>query len=361
MRVQVQGDPEELAVFRELVEAYDGGEVELVEVGDRKDHLAKLASGAAAGKLPDAFLINHRYVTKLAERLVAPEVDETAYHPVALDAFRVGGTLLCVPQNVSSLVVYVNTRKLRDVPDGWSFDELLATARRVQGEDEFAIAMEPDTIRMAPFVWGAGGELVDAGATRFTLDTPAARRGLEALASLVESGLAPGRSDNEALPPDERFARGEVALYLSSRRDVPVFRAASDLDFDVAPFPVIEEPAAVLHSDGLCVTEGPRSEAAAAFVRYALGPEGQAILARGGRTVPSLKAVAESEAFLGGEEPRSNQVFLDAVDVMRRLPNTPNWSRTEEAVDLAVEGLYYGELTVGDAIERIETETAGGL
>jgi multiple sugar transport system substrate-binding protein len=351
-------------VYRELAEAY-GKPVQLIEVGDRQDHLAKLATASAAGKLPDAFLINHRYLRAFADRgvLVAPQIDAADYYRIALDAFTVDGQLQCVPQNVSSLVVYVNTRKVDRVPLRWTFAELLATARRAQGEDDYAIAMEPNTIRMAPFVWGAGGELVDRGddATRFTLGDPAARRGLETLAQLVRSGLAPDRTENEAVPPDERFARGELALYLSSRRDVPVFRAASDLEFDVAPFPVIAEPAAVLHSDGLCVADGPRADEAAAFVEFALGPEGQEILARGGRTVPSLKAVAESPAFLEGDEPRSNRVFLDAIDVMRRLPNTPSWTRTEESVDLAVEGLYYGELSIDEAIERIERETAGGL
>lgn len=373
IRVQVSGDPDELAVYRQVVAAYErekGGDVQLIEVGDRRDHLAKLVAGSAARRLPDAFLVNHRYMRQFAARgVIEPaRVDEAAYHRIALDAFRVDGKLQCVPQNVSSLVVYVNEDKFRRAgisPRSLnSFADFVTAARRLKGTgDRFGVALEPNTIRAAPFVWTAGGELVDDDdkATRFTLDTPQARMGLEALASLRAMGLAPGRKDNEALPPEERFVRGEVGMFLSSRREVPTLRAIEDFRWDVAPFPTLVSPATVLHSDGMCVARGPRAVQARRFVDFALGPRGQSILARGGRTVPSLKATREE--FLRSSPPsrQGNEVFLDAIDLMRRLPNTRNWTRTEESVDLAIEGLFYGDLTVDEAVARIEEETSGDL
>ena len=49
------------------------------------------------------------------------------------------------------------------------------------------------------------------------------------------------------------------------------------------------------------------------FVEFALGPEGAPVIAKTGRTVPSLKSVAESDAFLD-EHP---DAYKDIDVVMR--------------------------------------------
>ncbi len=95
---------------------------------------------------------------------------------------------------------------------------------------------------------------------------------------------------------------------------------------------------------------------------FAAGPEGQRILVRGGRIVPSLRSVAESPDFLAPDQPpRNARVFVDATEHLRRLPNTENWPRIEDAATLAFKRAYYVELSVDDAIERIDAETAGAF
>ena len=66
------------------------------------------------------------------------------------------------------------------------------------------------------------------------------------------------------------------------------------------------------------------------WVEYALGQQGQEVLAASGRSVPSLKAVAESPAFLDPSDPPANsKVFVDALSQMHQLPVTANWSEVE--------------------------------
>ena len=53
--------------------------------------------------------------------------------PQAVDAFRFGGELICLPQNISSLVVYYNRDLFAaaGVPEpaaGWSWDEMVLAA-----------------------------------------------------------------------------------------------------------------------------------------------------------------------------------------------------------------------------------------
>ena len=138
---------------------------------------------------------------------------------------------------------------------------------------------------------------------------------------------------------DERFLDGSVAMLMSSRRDVPLLRTIDDFEWDVAPFPKDAEPASVLHSDGFCIAKGGNADAAWTWIEFALGPKGQEVLARSGRSVPSLRAVAESPVFLESPDPpASSQVFLDALEHMRRCrrprtgrawssrPTTCSWS-----------------------------------
>jgi multiple sugar transport system substrate-binding protein len=224
------------------------------------------------------------------------------------------------------------------------------------------VGIDVSLIRTAPWVWGAGGELVDdeESPTRLLFDTPEGRRGLERLLALRENGWSPTADEADAKAVDERFLDGSVAMLLSSRRDVPLMRTIDDFEWDVGPFPTDVEPASVLHSDGFCVSAGGDTEAAWEWIEFALGREGQEVLARSGRSVPSLREVAESPAFLDpGDPPASSQVFLDALEHMHRLPTTENWTALEERADAILEELYYGRLGLDEALERLARETDG--
>jgi len=377
---QVTGDPEETRVYAELAQKYKadtGREVKIIEVADRDEHLAKLGTLFSAGRPPDLFLINHRYMGAFATRgslePAGPRLEASEafgredFYDIALKAYEVGGTLQCIPQNISSLAVYVNEDAFEEagveVPtDSWTYADYLAAAEKLTTPARKGVGIDVNTIRTGPWIWAAGGELVDdeAEPTRFLFDTPQGRRGLEHMLEVQRRGWAPSADEADAKPVDERFVDGSVAMLFSSRRDVPLLRSIKDFEWDVAPFPKDVEEASVLHSDGFCMAKGGKTDAAWAFTEYALGEQGAPILAASGRTVPSLRSVAESEAFLDSdEEPANSQVFLDAVEHMHRLPTTENWIDVEGKANDVLESLYYGRLTVDEAIDRLAEETDG--
>jgi len=383
---QVFGDAEELAIYREVAAGYEkktGDRVRIIEAPDRDAHLQKLTTSFAAKQPPDVFLLNYRnfgpFVDKGVLDPVGPRLDASKaidrddYYPAPLDAFTWKGELTCMPQNASSLVVYVNLEAFEQAgvepPQGdWTFDEFLAAARRLRDAarkrdakgQARALGVDPALIRLAPFVWSAGGELVDDldAPGRFVFETPQARLGIDRFLSLYREGLVPREVDVESQALDERFIEGSLAMFMSSRREVPSFRSITAFEWDVAPFPKAERAASVLHSDAFCMAKGENADAAWRFVEYAAGAEGQAALARGGRTVPSLKSVAESEDFLRADAPpRRAQVFLDALEGLQRLPNTERWPEIEDAATLAFKQAFYAELPVDEAIRRIDDET----
>jgi multiple sugar transport system substrate-binding protein len=279
---------------------------------------------------------------------------------------------MCLPQNISSLVVYYNVDLFeqyggRKPHAGWTWNEMLGAAqaltvdsngRPIRAGDPdaggrtaaiYGLGVEPSLIRIAPFVWSNGGELVDdtERPTRLALDTPEA---LTAVSEFLDLGIAygviPSDVEVEAEDDEARFANGRLAMLLSSRRSTPTFRTITDFEWDVAPLPVHREPAGILHSDAYCMTKASeRKDDAWRFIEFANSPEGQRIIARTGRTVPSLIEVSRSDAFLDpSAPPRSSHVFLDGVEHIRRVPTISTWPEIEDAAAGVLEnGLYLGQ------------------
>jgi multiple sugar transport system substrate-binding protein len=378
---QVSGDPEEIVVYESLVNSYEretDTEVKLVPVADKDDHLAKLTTAFTGGNPPDVFLVNFREYSQFVVRgaldpagplLEEAGVDLADYYEQPVEAFTFDGELQCMPQNISSLVTYVNVDLFKKaglpIPkEGWTWEDFRQTAIALTNGDVRGLGVEPTIIRLAPFVWSNGGEIVDDNdaPTRFTLDTPEAREALEFLVSLVrEDQVVP--TEEEVIAAEDlesMFGSGNLGMLLSSRRDTPEFREISELNFDVAPLPTAKEPAGILHSDAYCVSrEGDNVEETIDFVRFATGTTGQEITALGGRTVPSLEEVSRSGAFLSPTDPPKHaEVFLDGIDVIRRTPVIPTWPEIEDiAEEYLTRAFYESGYTVDDAIRDIDSDT----
>jgi multiple sugar transport system substrate-binding protein len=399
----VFGDPPEIRAYRTLIEAFEQREpdidVQLIEASDRDDLIARLSTSLAGGSPPDLFLMNYRFYGQFAARNVleplepyvegsdAFELDD--FYPQAVDAFRWDGRVTCLPQNISSLVVYFN----RDLFERYGIDqprnampwsEFVEKAQHltrdeagnpVRGADPdlppqpnaaraeiYGLGVEPTIIRLAPFIWSNGGDVVDdeENPTRLTFDTPEAKEVLTLFFALRGfHGVVPADSEVEAEDDDSRFVNGRLAMLLSSRRSVPTFREAAKFDWDVVSLPVFDEPAGILHSDAYCLTKASDAKDAAwRFVEFALGPEGAPVVAETGRTVPSLVSVAESDAFLDPKaKPRNSRVFLDGIADIRRVPSISTWPEIEDASEGILEnGMYLGE-PVDDVVERLEEAT----
>ncbi len=377
----VFGEAEEIEAYRTLAssfeESQDDIDVELIEVADRDALITRVTTSIAAGEAPDLFLINYRFLGQFAARDVLEPLQgrlddsdvlaEEDMYDLALDAFRdEDGDLVCLPQNVSSLVVYYNRDLFEEagvpLPEaGWTWDDMTAAAEQLGGDDRHGLGVEASIIRLAPFVWSNGGDIVDDPdhPTRLTLDTPESLPALERFLALGTDGLVPSAEESAAEDDEARFANGRLGMYLNSRRVTPQLRLIEDFEWDVAPLPVLEEPAGVLHSDAYCMTaDSEHHDDAFAFVEYALGPEGAPVIARTGRTVPSLRSVAESDAFLDpSRPPASSAVFLDTIPAIRALPTISTWPEIESAANEVLEAARADGTPAEEVAARLDEVT----
>ena len=389
IQLLVFGAPEELRAYRELIDAFERAQgdvqIQLIEASDRVDLIARLATSFSGGDPPDLFIINYRFYGQFASKGViepmqplldaSDEFGADDFYQVALDAFRDdSGQLVCMPQNASSLVVYYNrdlflANGVDEPTAGWTWDDMVDRARQLTADtdgdgviDRHGLGVEASLIRVAPFVWSNGGEIVDDNdhPTRLTMDSPAAIDALNAFLALrTEHAVVPGEEDVESEDDESRFANGRLAMVMSSRRSTTTFREAATFDWDVVPLPVFGSSTGILHSDAYCMAESSdHQDAAWRFVEFAVGVQGAPIISESGRTVPSLIAVAESPAFLDASaKPAHSQVFLDTIPTIRLLPFVSTWPEIEDVTAGILETALYAGTDAVTVVREMDRAT----
>jgi multiple sugar transport system substrate-binding protein len=281
---------------------------------------------------------------------------------------------MCIPQNLSSLVVYYNKKLFDDAGlaypnDEWTWEQFLETARALTKDldgdgqtDQFGLGTEPSLFRVAPFIWQAGGTLVndDRYPTRLTLYSDEAREAIQWFVDLqAVFRVVPNAEEEAAEESESRFQNGRMGMFLNSRRGVPTYRQITGFDWDVAALPRYKQPASILHADAYCMPAAADNKKDIwKFIEFANSAEGQTIVATSGRTVPSLRAVAESPAFLDpNAKPQNSKVFLDTIPFIRGVPIMPAWVDIEEIAGDELERAFYGNASVIEVIRAIYDRT----
>lgn len=376
----VFGDPAEYNAYVSLVDAFQQAHpdihVELLHIPSPREYRTRLVTEFAGGSPPDVTLMNYRrYADFAAKGLlepVGPYLDKSAiiqpenFYEVTLEPFTWRGTLMCLPQNISSLVVYYNqdlfdAAGLAYPADNWDWEDFVATAVALTEDrdgdgiiEQYGLGVEPTLFRLAPFVWQNNAPIVDnqEWPRRLTLTRPPSLEAFQWFVDLYQvHGVTPGRVEEASQPSESRFIAGATAMYLNSRRGTPTYREISAFTWDIAPLPQNKTAAGILHSDAYCLSStAVYKDAAWTFIEYANSVAGQTILAASGRTVPSLKAVAESPAFLEPHlPPTRSRVFVDTIPTLQRVPVISTWQEVEIVSDQEIERAFYGDISVAEA------------
>jgi multiple sugar transport system substrate-binding protein len=147
------------------------------------EYRTRLATEFAAGNPPDVTLMNYRrYAAFAANDLLEPLgpylanselIQPEDFYPITIDAFTWDGVITCIPQNISSLVVYYN----QDLFDAagvayptadWTWDDFVKTAvaltKDTNGDgtiDQYGAGIEPHSTGWPPL----SGKMADPSST----------------------------------------------------------------------------------------------------------------------------------------------------------------------------------------------------
>lgn len=184
----------------------------------------KLTTAFASGTGPDMFWISAGAFLDYVNSGVAQPVDDLfkdvrgQYLQAAIDAVTVNGKIYAIPFEMEPVALYYRTDLLEKAgvtpPQTW--DELLDAAGKLTTGHQQGIIIEPaqgvyQNFTWYPFLWSAGGEVVDANWKASALRTPAAASAFDVWGQLMRKGYAPKKLAGLSADAGP-LGRGEVAM-----------------------------------------------------------------------------------------------------------------------------------------------------
>jgi multiple sugar transport system substrate-binding protein len=182
----------------------------------------KLTTAFAGGKGPDIFWISPgafiNYVNNGVAAPVDDIVDKASYNKAAVAAVSNDDKMYALPFEQEPVALYYRKDAFDKAglqpPTNW--DELLEAAQKLTTGKQKGIVIEPSpgpyqNFTWYPFLWSAGGEVVNADSTKSALRTPQAASAFDLWGKLMRQGYAPKKTStlSSDIGP---LGRGEVAM-----------------------------------------------------------------------------------------------------------------------------------------------------
>ncbi|MFF2556041.1 ABC transporter substrate-binding protein [Nocardia sp. NPDC058058] len=346
------------------------------------DPLQQMLTYCAGGKCPDVLMAWELLYAGLADRGVlvdlrefldrdpvyAAELAADGYAPLR-NTFVWKDGQYALPEQWSGVFLYYNRKLFEQAgiqppgrwADAWSFDEFLAAAKTLthRGSDGrvrqwgFVDAWVP-YFSAACFGMNNGAEWFSPPVRpgRTNIGDPHFAEGFGFYADLaVEHRVAPSVGDRQSVSAQDLFCSGRAAMLMGGHWLYSEFTGRDDLDFDVTVLPVGPHggPGAItdVGSTGLAIAAAsPRREQAWEFVKFATGPEGQALIAASGLFVPVLKSAMHAPGFAAAHRGiRNLEVFTEGPANSRQLAVTPLWGKVESLLERGCNRVLRGAAT----------------
>jgi multiple sugar transport system substrate-binding protein len=138
--------------------------------------------------------------------------------------------------------------------------------------------------------------------------------------------------------------------------EIPGLVENSDLNWDVAPLPRGRQAVNFAGGAGYTISKlASDKEAAWRFVRFLVGPKGQAVFAESGAITPARRSVREDNIFLR-QQPYTSTVFVEQTELGRANLMFPGADAVSSALDRALAPVWTGERSAADAIAAVTPE-----
>ncbi len=386
----------------EFEKANPGVRVKRLNPGDAGSFYTKLQTMMAAGEAPDVFYVGYERVANFASLDLLRPIDDfierenaaraagdagaldlDAFYPQTVDAFRfdgarVGsGTLYGIPKDFTTVGFYYNKDLFRKAglafpSNDWTWDDYIAAARALgalesaDGERITGSEFVTWPVMVRTYLRTEGGEAIDDGLSAIRIAEPGAVAALERLRAWrhdEEHTLTSGKS--KIATGASVFLGGKVGMagpfgrwVVPSYRNIPKPGEPGGFEWDFAPLPRGSAAAnCVLTVSWSMARDTPHPEESWKLIKWLTSAKSQADNARLGLAIPTMRAVAESDAFLDATlPPANNRGYLDAIPeaVVIGWPSDPTF---EQILGSTMDqGLKTGDLTIAGALDEFDAK-----
>lgn len=362
------------ALAREYMARTPGARVRVQQIPWSAAH-EKLLTAFVGGAMPDVFQLGNTWVAEfvalgalepLDERIAAsPDFAAGGWFPGAREAARVGGVTWAVPWYVDTRVLFYRADLLAATGvtappvtwEGWLAAWRAMKARTPQawplllplGEWEVPVILALQR----------GAELVREDGRYGAFRDPRFRDALAFYAALFEQGLAPAAGAGQVANLYQDFAAGFFTAFVTgpwnlgemARRLPP----ARQDDWATAPIPALDaEHPSVSIAGGACLAihrGSSRRDAAWRLVEFLSEPAQQITFHARTGDLPPQAAAWEAPALR--DDPHA-AAFRAQLASLRPTPAVPEWERIAAEIAREAEALVRGEVTLDDAVVRLD-------
>ncbi|WP_447005309.1 extracellular solute-binding protein [Saccharothrix isguenensis] len=304
--------PNESPVFTKIAQdcAAKGGYQVKTETVAFDQALNNYRTAAQGGQGPDVFRAEVAWVPQLAKLgyvvdLTGTELaaDTADFLDTPLGSTKFDGKSYGVPQVTDSLALFYNKKLLADAgvepPKTW--DEVKDAAAKLGGEK--TIFINNDAYYALPFIYGAGGDLVDADSKKIVVNSPENVKALETAKSLLDAkaastALDPANSYNNM---QAAFTSGEVAMVINGPWSVAdylkgaAFTDAANLGIAPVPGDTAGKGSAPVGGHDYVIRQGTKAkDSAIKFVACMSSVESQVQVAKELGLLPTRKSAYEN-------------------------------------------------------------------
>jgi multiple sugar transport system substrate-binding protein len=364
IRFRYWGDTEEVKIIESLLKDFEQANPGVKIRPERKNsdgtYADVLLTEFGAGTAPDVMFVSTDNIDILAESgkladlnpwlAKEPDLKASDFYDAMTSRFMKDGKLLVLPRDVAPIAcIYYNkdlfdAAKLPYPKDDWTWDDLRADAikltQREANGNPIQLGFADDWNLVDAWILAGGGKHMDSfeHPTRFTFAEGGALDGiLFRFNLLTRDKVMPSSSDNQSLNggAGAMFLNGTLGMFHSGLWKTPSFRRITKFKWDVAPFPHKKgvQPLYWSGGSGYTMRDGVANpELCWKLIKYMAGPEGQKRLAATGLAQPALKALANSPAFLDGQDPLNKKMLLNCADHGLASPAWKPWQEFERTV-----------------------------
>ncbi|MEU4801086.1 extracellular solute-binding protein [Actinosynnema sp. NPDC023587] len=360
--------PNEAPVFDEIARdcATRGGFEVKTETVPFDLALNNYKTAAQGGQGPDVLRAEVAWVPQLAKLGYLVDLTDTDlgrdsadFLATPLGSTRYEGRTYGVPQVTDSLALFYNKELLAaagvEPPKTW--DEVKAAATKLGGEKTFFI--NNDAYYALPFIYGAGGDLVDASAKKIVVDSPENVKALRTAKGLLDAKAATTALDpaNSYGNMQAAFSSGEVAMVVNGPWSVADYHQGTAFadkgNLGIAPVPgeVAGKGSAPVGGHDYVIRKGSRAEGSAAKLIACLSSVGSQVrIAKELGLLPTRKSAYEDA------DVRANPVvsaFQPVVTAAHARPWIPEGGQLFDPLKIAYADVLAGKKDAGTALDEV--------
>jgi len=312
----------------------------------------QLTQALAGGSPPDIFYVGSQQLSTLVDNnnlaATGDKVnDPSGFYPSLVKDYTYKGKFWCAPKDFSTLALEINTDMWKaagltdaDIPTTW--DQLETVAKKLTANGVTGLVFNDTLDRVDAFMRQAGGTMMNADNTAFTIDSPQNLQGLQYVQKLAKEGVLKFPKQIGVGWGGEAMGKGKAAMAIEGNWFIGGVKSSwPDLHFMVVPLPAGPSGTKATLSFSNCwgVAAKSKNQAQAIdFINFLTSDQQQMTFANAFGVMPSRQAdgAAFSQAF------PAQKAFVDGAQYAFGPVGVAGFAAAQTHFDSEIMGLSNG-------------------